>query len=346
VACAFCVCALRIDDAYAQSSVTLYGIIDNGIEYLSNVKGHAVTELYSGVGSLNILGFLGSEDLGGGNKAIFRLESGFDSGTGLSVPSGSLFGSQAYVGLSSDKYGTFTLGNQYDLLYPLGFSPVKWITTLAAGASGGLGTSMLGNHAAGFEYGNSAKWQGVYGPLALGAMYAFGPQTSQHMMSFHAGYASGNFSVGASYTRDNYVTSFLTTGYNVIGTRIYLIGSSYVWGNWRLMGYYSNAQSLLTSDSNHVVTGALIYQLRPDIYLALGADYANARNIHNVAGTQRQIEAAAYYSLSKRTQIYSAVVAARGNGFVQTSIGIPAGQTAPSTAGGEVGARFGITTRF
>ncbi len=50
-------------------------------------------------------GLLGAEDLGGGTKAIFRLESGFNSLTGAQSSSGFIFNRQAYVGLSNDRYG-------------------------------------------------------------------------------------------------------------------------------------------------------------------------------------------------------------------------------------------------
>ncbi|WP_143328415.1 porin, partial [Caballeronia terrestris] len=70
--------------AQAQSSVTLYGVIDAGLAYVSraNTNGDHLYGMYNGSLSGNRWGLKGQEDLGGGLKAIFQLESGFDVGTG------------------------------------------------------------------------------------------------------------------------------------------------------------------------------------------------------------------------------------------------------------------------
>lgn len=99
--------------AHAQSSVTLYGIIDEGFNVNTNVKGQHLYNLSAGVLQGSRWGLRGTEDLGGGLKAIFVLENGFDENTGKMNQGGLLFGRQAYVGLSSN-YGTVTLGRQYD----------------------------------------------------------------------------------------------------------------------------------------------------------------------------------------------------------------------------------------
>ncbi|MEA3126599.1 MAG: hypothetical protein QOD67_3618 [Caballeronia sp.] len=74
--------------AYAQSSVTLYGIIDAGIRYLSNLNGHGTFVANDGSIQSNRWGLLGSEDLGRGAKAIFQLENGFNLYNGTMVQSG------------------------------------------------------------------------------------------------------------------------------------------------------------------------------------------------------------------------------------------------------------------
>lgn len=82
---------LACTGAAAQSSVTIYGIIDQGVNYISNAQaldasGHRVGRTQyttsSTVMAGNQLGFRGVEDLGQGYKAIFTLETGFDIGTG------------------------------------------------------------------------------------------------------------------------------------------------------------------------------------------------------------------------------------------------------------------------
>ena len=71
-------------------------------------------DLISGNLSGDRWGAKGGEDLGGGLKAIFAFESGFDVGTGKIGQGTPLFGRQAYVGFQGDSWGTVTLGRQYD----------------------------------------------------------------------------------------------------------------------------------------------------------------------------------------------------------------------------------------
>jgi len=107
--------------AHAQSSVTLYGVIDTSIAWVHGNDGQANNswQMLSGNLQGSRWGLKGAEDLGGGLKAIFQLENGFDPGTGHLNQGGRMFGRQAFVGLQSDQYGTLTLGRQYDPLVDL-----------------------------------------------------------------------------------------------------------------------------------------------------------------------------------------------------------------------------------
>lgn len=95
--------------AHAQSSVTLYGRIDNGLQYETGLPtGHQLSA-ESGNFVPSDFGMKGSEDLGGGTQAIFKLEAGIDTLNGES--SGTLFGREATVGLTNEHWGTFKVGN-------------------------------------------------------------------------------------------------------------------------------------------------------------------------------------------------------------------------------------------
>ena len=113
--------ALAASAAHAQSSVTLYGLIDAGLMYTNNVKTSATShgslfQATSGTVNGSRFGLRGAEDLGGGLKAIFVLENGFNVQNGKLGQNGRMFGRQAFVGLSSSDFGTVTLGRQYDSL--------------------------------------------------------------------------------------------------------------------------------------------------------------------------------------------------------------------------------------
>ncbi|MBV6305157.1 porin [Candidimonas humi] len=105
--------------AQAETSVTLYGIIDTGIGYqqLKGSDGYKATRfgVINGVQSGSRWGMKGSEDLGNGLHAVFQLESGFDSSTGNSAQGGRLFGRQATVGLAGDSWGELDLGRQTNI---------------------------------------------------------------------------------------------------------------------------------------------------------------------------------------------------------------------------------------
>ncbi len=104
-----------------ETSVTLYGVADGGYGITNQsikVDGERVWSnrtigARSGVQAGNRWGLKGSHDLGNGTAAIFQLESGFDLNDGASLQGGRLFGRRAVVGLTSDSWGTVTIGRQY-----------------------------------------------------------------------------------------------------------------------------------------------------------------------------------------------------------------------------------------
>ncbi|NEN76130.1 porin [Pelistega sp. NLN82] len=108
--------------AHAESSVTLYGLVDLGFGYeqTKTSVGDEVTKVRKVGARQNVKnssrwGLKGSEDLGNGTSAIFQLEGGFRPVTGESTQGGALFGRKAIVGLTGESWGTFTIGRQYNL---------------------------------------------------------------------------------------------------------------------------------------------------------------------------------------------------------------------------------------
>ncbi len=104
--------------AQAETSVTLYGIIDTGIGY-NKVKGNNFDSsrigMINGVQNGSRWGLRGTEDLGDGLQAVFQLESGFDSGNGQSAQGSRLFGRQATIGLQSNSWGRLDFGRQTNI---------------------------------------------------------------------------------------------------------------------------------------------------------------------------------------------------------------------------------------
>ncbi|MBB5415811.1 porin [Paraburkholderia atlantica] len=215
--------------ALAQSSVTLYGIVDEGLNINTNSDGHRQYYLYSGVIQGSRFGLKGTEDLGGGLSAIFTIENGFDVNTGKLGQGGLMFGRQAYVGLSS-PYGTLTMGRQYDSVVdyvgPLGAGE-QWGGTYVAHPSD---TDNLNNTA---RTNNAIKYTSAnYGGLRFGGVYALGGVagnvTRNQIWSLGAGYSNGPLTLGIGYLNvRNPNTSFYGAGGTVAPTVNGVPGSNF-----------------------------------------------------------------------------------------------------------------------
>jgi len=106
--------AITVSAAYAQSSVTLYGVIDEAFQFVhsADAEGNNLYRMQGNNQQSPKWGLKGAEELGGGLKVIFQVETVSMSTT---VPQGRrLLGHQAYVGLTDRMYGTLTFGRQYD----------------------------------------------------------------------------------------------------------------------------------------------------------------------------------------------------------------------------------------
>lgn len=192
--------------AHAQSSVLLYGVFDEGIEYATNVRTSASTgkSLYQLDATSGLQGsrwgMRGSEDLGGGLKTVFVLENGFDGNTGKLGQGGALFGRQAYVGISS-QFGTVTAGRQYDSVVDyvgsFGVSD-QWASHRGAhpGDLDNLNNSVRTNNAVKFSSNN------IDG-LTFGGLYSFGGVAGDfsrnQAYSVGAAYHQGPFAAGVGY---------------------------------------------------------------------------------------------------------------------------------------------------
>ena len=112
---ALAVAGLVSAPAFAQSNVTIYGLVDMGFSYRGDnfVDGvGSQTRIDSGIANGSRLGFRGTEDLGNGLKAGFVLEQGLFADRGVSAQDGRTFGRQSYVSLGGG-FGEVRVGRQY-----------------------------------------------------------------------------------------------------------------------------------------------------------------------------------------------------------------------------------------
>lgn len=175
--------------AFAQTSVTLYGVADVGVEYANHLGAgdNSTVRMQSGNLSGSRWGLRGSEDLGGGLRAVFTLESGFSVDDGRSTQNNRLFGRQAWIGLSN-AYGTLSLGRHTTAMYDFGvqYDPMGISTRYSIGAQDGAFQSRADN---------SIKYAGKFGPVSAKLIYSAGADGTSGVN----GEVPGNYKVGREF---------------------------------------------------------------------------------------------------------------------------------------------------
>jgi GBP family porin len=299
----------------AQSSVTLYGVIDAGLSYTSNAKGHAAWQAGSGDVTGSHWGFVGHEDLGG--------------------QGGREFGYQAYAGLSNNRFGTVTLGRQYDSVVDY-VAPLSFTGIHPGGNNFSAHPFDNDNLNNSFRVNNSVKFTSTsYEGLRFGTLYGFSNEAGgfddNRLYSFGAAYNAGPLSLGAGYLQANNGGSSNTNGaltltdrtFIAAQQRIYGAGANYtvgaarfgfVWTRTQLggldtingansLGLAENGQG--ASFNNYEVNAS--YALSPALSLTGEYTYTDAA-LSTASGQHhpkwQEVSVQTDYILSKRTDLY------------------------------------------
>jgi predicted porin len=186
-----------LGNASAQTSLTVYGIVDAGVVYERGGTAGNVTKLTSGVQSGSRLGFKGVEDLGGGLSAKFLLESGFNTDTGTMAQGNRLFGRQSWVGLSG-RWGDVMLGRQYTPHY-LALDEIDPFATGLAGSAPNL-MSTVDRTDNTVKYA-TPQWRGLTGELAYGLGEVPGDSASNRQLGASVNYARGPLMLKVAHHR-------------------------------------------------------------------------------------------------------------------------------------------------
>jgi len=309
-------------------SVQIYGLLSAGLGYVSNQTGMNYLHAVSGTNQNPRIGFRGQEDLGGGTKAIFTLENGFNVMTGAAAQNGRLFGRQSYVGLSDIRYGTVTMGRQYEAIKDY-LGPVVI-------ASNGVHIGDNDNGYNNLRVQNSIKYVSPsFSDFNVTALYGFGEGTdstdnnANSVASIGSGYKNGPFSWAVAFTQMNkpnnaaapngaigndYASSLLLFNKSAVNTtvgvdrqRIAGTGGFYKYGNTDFGALYTNV-SYQYLDNTHLrlqnVDLNLVHHLTPS--LNLGFSYMFTTGKYDVIDTRpkwHQVNMQADYFLSKRTDV-------------------------------------------
>ncbi|WP_211450795.1 porin [Collimonas antrihumi] len=320
--------AAAADAAHAQSSVTIYGVVDAGIVAVNKQKTPSggtgsVFALSSGGVSPSIFGFKGSEDLGGGLKANFDLEGHFFSNSGAGNQWGGLFGRQANVGLSS-SFGTVTLGKQYSpavLAFaatdPRGLKEtfsglISWALTQNPLNAGTAKAPANSNAVIDVFVANAISLSTKIADVNLSGSYSLGEvagnNSANSVISLGATY-TGPITLSAAYQSDRGQPAGMLGGSGV-QTRKYSVGAAYSIGDATLTAnYLNNRNSDPASGASlaqyHVYGAGLNYRTSPSNTATLAYYYSS--NKSGVSDTSRTWILSDDYALSKRTTLYALV---------------------------------------
>lgn len=346
----------------AQSTVSIYGLIDTSVEHVTNVgpNGQGLTRMPGLTGSgPSRLGFRGTEDLGGGLKTVFALETGFSPDTGVANQGGRAFGRQAFVGLSGG-WGTVSLGRQYTMLfYSILDADILGPNLYSSGS--------LDSYIPNARVDNSIAYRGTFAGLTLGATYSLGRDTvnagpspagtncagestsdSKACRAWSALVKYDASTWGSALAIDEMrggpgafagLTSSAMTDRRVSANGYVKLGGVKLAGG---LVRRNNGASLTNGKSDLWYLGAA-YNVTPTLLVdgeIFSLRFKGSANKANLAAIR------ATYSLSRRTAVYATAGAIQNKGTLALSVSGGQPGSAPVPGGSQSGVAFGVRHSF
>jgi predicted porin len=328
---------------FAQSSVTMYGVVDLDGQYIDGAsKALRVTS-----GGLNgsRIGFKGTEDLGSGNFVDFVLEGGINVDTGSSGQGGALFGRQAFGALRSTTLGTLSAGRQYSSLYVLsndfsafsntpvgpstaviggyagGYEPIQGGSGTATAVTNATGESLNGGPA---RVNNSVRYTtpsfaGFKASVLAGAGEVTGGATKTRLFDGSVRYTANGLDLSLAVISDKAAGATAATSANVT---TYIAGASYTFDAFVVEGGY------LKGDDKRAIASTALHDGRA---FWLGGSFRSGQSLFKAQWVNNQVDNNAVgatdskvnafglgyqYDFSKRTALYSSIAhfANKGDG--------------------------------
>lgn len=299
--------------ASAQSSVTLYGRLDTSIAYQKLNNGDDRTVMSGGSGSNGAdpiggsrWGMRGSEDLGGGLKANFVIESGFDTSTGAGDAT-KLFNRMAWVGISSASLGEIRLGRQQGMTREIN----TFVGDISAEGELNIVDTQYSGRALYQNFGTRVDNAVTYispnfSGFQVRALMAAGEGVSARQQGVMATYAAGPLKAGLSY--ESYDRDPVGS-YNEVLT----VGGSYDFGMATLLASYQDSSDLGSPTTGLSLSGGQKQDhnaFNVGVMVPVGAwqfraQYTEATQKRTSGDLdQEKYGVSARYALSKRTTIY------------------------------------------
>ena len=349
--------------AQAQTSVTFYGIIDSGIGYVNNggidpntkdkIKG--TTIMVNGGLNSSIYGFRGTEDLGGGMRALFNLEGQFSASNG--AVAGNFWSRRSFVGVSGD-WGQLTLGRDWTPAFWMGVhQELNSYTLLGNSLAFWTGNGTRSNNGLFYNTptvngfmartmistgdwdgtGSNERNEGKY--ISLGVQYVPDPLAGVSASVYY------NHRTGGPLAASGSVALF---GGKPLSSNDFGIGGGYKWSRVRVAGGYNqiNPEGELAPKQEMATIGVGVKAFAQD---EVSLEYIQLRRTA-VTGTapRAHIFSASYvYPLSKRTRLYASAAKTFNNETGTFALSSAAQAFTPASPGGDPrGVIFGITHTF
>jgi predicted porin len=358
--------------AHAQSSVTVFGVLDVGLAQVKNTGSAAARGVVTGGNSTGRLGFRGTEDLGDGLTASFWLEGEVQADTGGAA--GFSFQRRSTVSLAG-KSGEARLGRDYTPVYynmlafdvysQRGMGIIEYFGPTVAAAQGGAFSS----GGAAFNYFRNSNSLAYFLPASLGGwygsvQYSFGERASNTPTSAtnsarqgdslggRLGYSAGPLDVGVSYMNFHDVSRAASY---VDDYTVFNVGASYNFGVVKVLTFVQQERLdgrgvLPDFKFNTYAIGASI-PVGSGLIRGAVSKYDNKTSTAIASGADATKFAMGYvYSLSKRTALYADVARVSNKGSATFQVGgygsSISGVVAPVAGGKSTGLAVGIRHSF
>ncbi len=340
--------------AFAQSNVTLYGIVDGGLQYNGTNVLNPVTRAIDsksqfgvdgGYVAGNRWGLRGSEALGGGTSAIFQLEAGFNIDTGMSGQGGRLFGRQAYLGLSNTGAGSLVFGRIATFSSGTGaFDMIGAVDPFGTGwGLNSMGSTFIS--AGALRVDNTVAYvTPTWGGFAGGVAYSFnvagnevpGSSNNTTALALGAKYANGPFYAAITYDTISYATTAAGSGPD---QKHLQVGATWDFKVAKIYGAYAKqdnirnainpidgivipiaATGLPTFSNDAFMVGASVPLFGGSLLASYQSSSADGQNVTTAAGVVNfdpdySVYAIGYlYPVSSRTSLYAGYGQRDGSG--------------------------------
>ncbi|WP_213764916.1 porin [Caballeronia sp. dw_19] len=343
-AISFLAACLSSSLVHAQSSITLYGRIEESVnlqDFSGGKPGSTDGTRTALASDTSIWGMKGSEDLGAGMRAYFKLENGYNATNGALSNATEIWNRESYVGLSSPTYGSIELGRHW--------APGVWLSSrtdpFGRAEVGAQITLLQGSNVRGYSMSlpSSVKYitPDFHGLSANFLATIPGGQALSSNQAVAIDYSHGPLYIGFEY--DNAAIAGSTVGQTIGATssKTAALGATYKFQPVELFGYVQR---------NHVANlpNVLGYLLGVTIPTGPGGEFRASFAHTSNPGASASLFAVGYnYFVSVRTEVYTAV--ARLNNGSKATFGMwPASQVFGTSAPGQdiTGFQVGIRHLF